>query len=59
MTTGRTLLQGDCFPRQPLASGDYAMPVYADFAVLKLDHESESEVAQAGFFDESWKLAGK
>jgi len=27
--------------------------------VLKLDQEPGSEIAQAGFFDESWKLAGK
>ena len=40
-------------------TGDYAMPRYGDFAVLKLDPETGSEVAQAGFFDESWKLVGK
>jgi pimeloyl-ACP methyl ester carboxylesterase len=40
-------------------TGDYAMPRYGDFAVLRLDQEPGSEVAQAGFFDESWKLAAK
>jgi len=40
-------------------TGDYAMPRYGDYAVLKLGQEPGSDVAESGFFDESWKLARK
>jgi poly(3-hydroxybutyrate) depolymerase len=40
-------------------TGDYAMPRYGDFAVLKLKDGGEPEVAQAGFFDENWRVPAK
>ena len=36
--------------------GDYGMPKYGDFAILKVKEDAEvGDVAYAGLFDESWK----